>query len=450
MVRLTGERILLIGDVQRQMQSALSHALPGAQIAIAPNLFEGVAELSGGTYTAVLAAAEPMERRPEAAVRVLRELAGEGRLILFGQPALELLSRKMMEHGCDDYLVMPADASEIQQIFGRPPLRLTLGGGPDTQAAAESVEPPTSHPTSPVLLETALAEIVLDALLQHPHEAVAATLRSLNERLGPTANFAYKPGNGAHTSNGHHVLAQAVRSGGDEMGTLSMAMPEPSDESASRHALSQLAHLIGKVATLQDRHDRLQKLAITDDLTGVYNGMYFRHFLKGILARAKAKRFPVTLLLFDIDDFKRYNDTFGHGVGDEILKQTAAVMKACTREHDLVARIGGDEFAVVFWDKEGPRQPHRPNAGASYRPPQSPEQVFERFKERIASSEFPSLGPTGQGALGISGGLAVYPYDAHDVTSLIKEADRRLMQGAKREKGKNALYIVGPDAQPSI
>jgi GGDEF domain-containing protein len=443
MVRLTGERVLLIGDVQRQMQAALAQALPGAQIAAAATLFDGIAELSGGSYTAVLAAAEPMERRPEAAVRVLRELAGDGRLILFGQPALELLSRKMMEHGCDDYLVMPADASEIQQIFGRPPLRLTLGGGAD--APAEAAPTPQSASAGPPLLETALAEIVLDALLQHPHDAVSTTLRKLNERLGPTARFAYKSGDPAtHVANGHHVLAHPVRTGGDEVGTLSMAMPEPSDESASRHALSQLAHLVGKVAALQDRHERLQKLAITDDLTGVYNAMYFRHFLKGILQRAKSKRFPVTLLLFDIDDFKRYNDTFGHGVGDEILKQTAAVMKACTREHDLVARIGGDEFAVVFWDKEGPRQPHRPNAGTSSRPPQTPEQVFERFKERIATAEFPVLGPSGKGALGISGGLAVYPYDAHDVTSLIKEADRRLMQGAKKEKGKNVLYIVGP------
>jgi diguanylate cyclase (GGDEF)-like protein len=154
----------------------------------------------------------------------------------------------------------------------------------------------------------------------------------------------------------------------------------------------------------------------------------------------------VTLLLFDIDDFKKYNDTFGHGVGDEILKQTAALMRQCTREHDVVARIGGDEFAVVFWDKEGPRQARDPKAAAvPHRPPQSPEQVFDRFKRLLADEKFPVLGPSGQGILGISAGMAVYPYEAHDAAGLIREADNRLMHGAKK-RGKNTLVIVGEDS----
>ena len=155
--------------------------------------------------------------------------------------------------------------------------------------------------------------------------------------------------------------------------------------------------------------------------------------------------FPVTLLLFDIDDFKKYNDRFGHGVGDEILRQVAALMKRCTRDHDLVARIGGDEFAVVFWDKEGPRQPKDPRSGAlPGRPPQAPREIFKRFQRLIASEDFPMLGQSGKGVLGVSAGLAVFPYEAHDVESLIAEADRRLMHGAKKS-GKNTLFIVGSD-----
>ena len=155
--------------------------------------------------------------------------------------------------------------------------------------------------------------------------------------------------------------------------------------------------------------------------------------------------FPVTLLLFDIDDFKKYNDRFGHGVGDEILRQVAALMKRCTRDHDLIARIGGDEFAVVFWDKEGPRQPKNPGSGVQPgRPPQAPREIFKRFQRLIASEDFPMLGQSGKGVLGVSAGLAVFPYEAHDVDTLIAEADRRLVHGAKKS-GKNTLFIVGTD-----
>jgi GGDEF domain-containing protein len=201
---------------------------------------------------------------------------------------------------------------------------------------------------------------------------------------------------------------------------------------------------MGKVAALQDRHNKMQKLAITDELTGSYNARYFRHFLSSIMERARKLHFPVTLLLFDIDDFKKYNDEFGHATGDEILKQAAALMKRCTRQHDLVARIGGDEFAVVFWDKEGPRQPREPKPGVSSRPPQEPLQVFERFKRLMSSEEFPLLGQTGKGSLTVSAGLAVFPWDGNDTESLIREADKRLMMGAKKN-GKNAIYIVGTD-----
>ena len=206
-----------------------------------------------------------------------------------------------------------------------------------------------------------------------------------------------------------------------------------------------MAHLLGKLVSLQDRHNGLQKLAITDELTGLYNARYFRHFLARIIERARAMHFPVTLLLFDIDDFKKYNDRFGHGVGDEILRQVAGLMKRCTRDHDLVARIGGDEFAVVFWDKEGPRQPKDPKIGTlPGRPPQAPREIFKRFQRLIASEDFPMLGQSGKGVLGVSAGLAVFPYEAHDVESLMAEADRRLVHGAKKS-GKNTLFIVGTD-----
>src|ERR671916_405281 len=132
MVRLAQERVLLIGDSYRQVHSALAQALPGAQVTTVPSHFDGLGGLVGKNYPAVIAAAEPIERRPEAAVRQLRELAGEGRVVLFGHPDHEVLSRKMLNFGADDYLITPASSGEIEQIFRDPPVRQAAPASPSS------------------------------------------------------------------------------------------------------------------------------------------------------------------------------------------------------------------------------------------------------------------------------------------------------------------------------
>jgi GGDEF domain-containing protein len=447
MPRPTQERILLIGDARHDLQPAVLAASPGAQVVAVPSVFDAIAELSSRTYTTVLAAAEPIERRPESAVRTLRELTGAGRLLLFGHPTLEPLSRKMLTFGADDYLITPTTAAELQQMLGASPLRLT-----DADDGIDRPVPPTGPPHGvpdalPLLQGVPLAEVVLDALLTSPQDAPAAAVARVNDHLGAGATLAYTavgvaapvPGV-AHTV----VLSHPVRVAADELGAVHLTVPLHADETAARHVLSQLAHLFGKVAALQDRHNRLQKLAISDELTGLYNGRYFRHYLSRIVERARTHMFPVTLLLFDIDNFKKYNDQYGHGVGDEILRQTAALMRRCVRDHDLVARISGDEFAVVFWEKDGPRTPRDPqgNAGAPGRPPQTPVQILDRFRRLLSTQTLNGLGPSGQGTLTISGGLAVYPWHAQSVAELIEAADKALMFTAKKS-GKNSIYLVG-------
>src|SRR5688572_16984895 len=396
------EQILLVGDRQRQLQNALEQAIPSASVTAVGNYFDAIAELTANRYTAVLAAAEPIERRPEAAVQTLRQLAGDGRLILFSQPSLEPVSRKMLSFGCDDYIVTPASPGELGQMFGAPPLRLTTATPPSLDPSPLASTPPTR---ASVLSGLPLAEIVLDAILHNPHGGPAAAVATINTRIAPSMQLHYVAANGEapQTPEGLIALAHAVRTGSNSIAMLHLFVPRDEEESAARHFLAQLASVIGKVATLEDRHAKLQKLAITDDLTGLYNARWFRHFLTQIIEKAHEMRFPVTLLLFDIDGFKSYNDTFGHGMGDEILRQVASMIKKCVRDHDLVARLGGDEFAVVFWEKEGPRQPREPKpAGpnpAASRIPQTPRQMFQRFQRLLASPEFSILGATGKGQL---------------------------------------------------
>ncbi|HON93217.1 MAG: GGDEF domain-containing protein [Phycisphaerae bacterium] len=194
---------------------------------------------------------------------------------------------------------------------------------------------------------------------------------------------------------------------------------------------------------VRHRMERLERLATTDDLTGLKNRRYLWEFARQILERARPTRGRVTLLVFDIDNFKHYNDLYGHSTGDEILRQAAILMRRCCRHHDVVGRIGGDEFAVVFWD-----DPRRTSGGvprdrrsASAEHPTEAISVAKRFQEALSRTDLNLLGPKAEGVLTISGGLASFPRDGSTVQELFDRADRAL-RDAKRG-GKNRIYLVG-------
>src|SRR5207253_9251391 len=93
---------------------------------------------------------------------------------------------------------------------------------------------------------------------------------------------------------------------------------------------------------------RLELQAQTDSLTGLYNHRYFHEHVRSELTRASRNRDSVALLMLDIDDFKKINDIYGHGIGDQVLRELADQLKAAVRGSDLVCRLGGEEFGVVM------------------------------------------------------------------------------------------------------
>lgn len=430
-MQFASEKILLLGDRDDHVMAAVAAARPEASIVRASTLFDGLAELHAGPFSAVVAAVEPIERRPEPAVRAMRALVGnKARVLLYGNTTLEPLSRKMLAHGVDDYFVTPADPGEIRGIFESSP----------DESRDEEPTPPATRDPSETISENAidtdsLLQAALTALLDHPQASAAQFAKLLGAHLPHPSMLKWLPANTKLTPS---PLAIPIRNAQAVAGFLDI----DGNTDAHRALLGRLAPIFTKVAQIEERHGLMQKLAITDDLTGLYNCRYFNHFLGRILERAKAGRFAVTLLLFDIDDFKRYNDTFGHGVGDEILRQTASLMKRCCRDHDLVARIGGDEFAVVFWEKDAPRVPYDQQSLRHNRVPSTPMIIAQRFRKLLGSSEFSALGPAGKGELTISGGMAVYPFDGQSPAELIKAADEAQMFGAKKS-GKNSIALVG-------
>jgi two-component system cell cycle response regulator len=187
---------------------------------------------------------------------------------------------------------------------------------------------------------------------------------------------------------------------------------------------------------LRDQHTQLREAAFTDPLTGAWNRRYFDLFLATSLRQAREARRQVAVLLFDIDDFKKYNDLYGHAAGDEILRETVRLLRSVIRPTDRVCRVGGDEFAVIFDDPHGPRQ-------EGSRQPTDVWAIARRFQQQVLNHRFPKLLELAPGTLTISGGLATFPWDGDTPEKLLQRADELAL--ASKRQGKNAI-TMGPGA----
>ncbi|MCE9592429.1 MAG: diguanylate cyclase [Planctomycetes bacterium] len=210
---------------------------------------------------------------------------------------------------------------------------------------------------------------------------------------------------------------------------------------ASEDSLRSWASWLGHWLAMDQRMGELWAASYKDELTGVWNRRYFNRFLETVLSRARAERFAVTVMMFDIDDFKLYNDRYGHSAGDEILREASRLMCSVVRDHDIVARIGGDEFAVIFWDAGGPRRPNSSH-------PTDVSLAAKRFRKAISEHRFPKLADEAPGVLTISGGLASFPWDGQTPDALLEVADRMAIQS--KRQGKNVVTLGPGAAQASL
>lgn len=182
--------------------------------------------------------------------------------------------------------------------------------------------------------------------------------------------------------------------------------------------------LVKKIYQLDQAKKRLQQLAITDGLTGLYNYRFFKEQLLHEMDRAARHNLSLSLIMMDIDNFKIYNDTNGHPAGDEVLRRIAKVLQNNIRKIDIAARYGGEEFAIILPEES----------------PESAKIVTEKIRRLVEEEPIPFEDKQPNKKLTISLGLATFPIDAEDWKQLVSKADQRLYKAKK--SGRNRAVFA--------
>ncbi len=189
--------------------------------------------------------------------------------------------------------------------------------------------------------------------------------------------------------------------------------------------------MLANQAALAIENSRLYEMVVhkshTDSLTNLWNHGFFQHTLKLEIEKAKQSNTPLSLMIIDIDDFKKLNDNFGHQNGDIVLQELANVLKDSSREIDYVCRYGGEEFSIIL-TQTGKEQAYV---------------ISERIRERIAQYTFPKISLFENLKVSVSIGLATFPLDATIKEDLIAKADKAMY--IAKFSGKNRTCAADAD-----
>jgi diguanylate cyclase (GGDEF)-like protein len=180
------------------------------------------------------------------------------------------------------------------------------------------------------------------------------------------------------------------------------------------------------LASLQLR-ENLRQQAIRDPLTGLFNRRYLMESLFQNIGRAKRYHTQVCALMIDIDDFKRFNDAYGHDLGDLVLKRVANEIQHCTRKEDTLSRYGGEEFCLIC-----------PEMSDQYL-----RELAERVREHVQNLTL-EIKDTHISKITISVGMAIYPEHGQNCEELLQAADEALYQAKAHGKNQAILFSAQP------
>jgi diguanylate cyclase (GGDEF)-like protein len=228
---------------------------------------------------------------------------------------------------------------------------------------------------------------------------------------------------------GGRFLTFPMLAAGESMGVLTLSGPIAK---VDRNAAERFTNQLGLTLANLRMQDVLRTRAVRDSLTGLFNRRYMEETLLRELLRGERAQMQVGIIVADVDHFKRYNDTWGHGGGDALLRQLARVMQRVFRETDIVCRYGGEEFVMVV-----------PHVGLE------PLRVLaEKLRQEVKQMQVRHDGrPLGRVTL--SAGIAVSPDHGTTIEALFTSADRALYTAKSGGRDRVELphsEIAGRDA----
>jgi diguanylate cyclase (GGDEF)-like protein len=432
-----GRALVVQSGIEKTNTIDLMREVDSNSIEIADDIYEaitrvGLAEANTPIRTVCIPLMIP-DYSPERVVQAFRRMNGKIKLVLIVPSGRNEAGSAALKAGFDNILEIPASANSIANVLN--------GNTSLADTAAREVAPPATHPVemesptpttdanraTPPIDDADLGDIdLVESVLRGEGELLDTAIRMMRIHLG--------------TDDVHLVLPEDswVSDGRSESPVLREDRIHGTLVSAtiSIEDLDRWSEWLSRWMDLEWHMGNLAHLAETDQLTGAGNRRAFERILQETIENARNERQLATLMVFDIDNFKTYNDQFGHDAGDEVLRETVQLLTSTIRRGDHVFRIGGDEFVVIFGHNEGPR-------GEGSAPPESVEQIAHRFQDQVCKLRFPQLGMEAAGTLTISAGLATFPWDGHDAHSLLRHADQLAIES--KRAGKN-LITFGPGA----
>ncbi len=190
--------------------------------------------------------------------------------------------------------------------------------------------------------------------------------------------------------------------------------------------ISMIADLAGISLQSSTYLKMVKEEASTDSLTGLHNRRYLFETAKEIAQKAIARHSPVSVFIFDIDHFKRYNDLNGHYEGDHLLVELSKLLKENSRGTDVVARFGGEEFIVLMPDTDK----------------DSASRYAEKIRKLIEEHPFNHREMQPAGYVSISGGVAAFPFDGNSLSAVIRRSDEALYES--KRSGRNRITRYEP------